>query len=136
MSRSVVSWKITYGGTPRSRASRRRTSRSASNRSLIAAAGDALAQPTVPALREDAGFDLAIQDAGAPSPRSSAAPARGQPQHRIRIALARQQAVADQLLDVAANRGRRFLLQQPERRQLVVPARDDLLGRACRSARR
>ena len=35
MSRSVVSWKITYGGTPRSRASRSRTSRSTSKRSRV-----------------------------------------------------------------------------------------------------
>ena len=53
----------------------------------------------------------------------------GQPQHRIRIAVAREQAVADELLDVAADRSRRLLFQQTESRQLVVPCLHHLLGR-------
>ena len=131
ISRSVASWKMTYGGTPRDRAISRRTARSRSNRRAI---------DVLPRFGLGARLHARLVLARRPLARQRQAgearlvlqqrqPPRRQRQHRVGIVGLLQQADANQLLDVAADLGDRRLRQEAERAQLVVAAGDDLLAR-------
>ena len=134
-SRSVVSWKMTYGrhaaraGNLAAAPARRRSNRSRSTSCHDSASirdrfGDAvLDRPPLPRQRRGPGWLAASF--------SSADAALGQRQHRERIVGLPQQPVRDELLDVAAHLRHRRVAQQPERAQLVMaprrsPARSSL----------
>ena len=129
---SVLSWKITYGGTCRSRASSRRSARSASKsaRSVIAQGrrrGGRCAPPSGLRAGGAQRARLAIQDGLTVAAEQRDALGR-ELQGRVLLAGPREHARLRELIDVAANLRDRTLLEQAVRAQLLVPARQHRLG--------
>ena len=103
-SRSVVSWKMTYGGTPRERAISRRTARRRSNRSRSTSCQDSDSIRDRFATRSFTGrrCRASTSPGSLPGPSAARRRARSAP-HRKRIVCLAQEPVRDELLDVAAH---------------------------------
>ena len=131
ISRSVVSWKITYGGTPRPRARRRRTSRRRSKRARSTPSHDSVSTRE---RRGPASFARRFcrNSASGVLARAVAhqrAALRREHQHRIVARRLPQIPERRELLDVATHLGERHAAEQTERAQLRMPARGHRLRR-------